>query len=87
MEVQLTDKAVKQLEKIAVDNKADAARIVEKTGGFAGNPRRKHDVKKLKGQFEELFRLRVGDYRVIFTIQEDIMIVVGIKRRQGAYND
>jgi len=32
------------------------------------------DIKSLQG-FEDLFRLRVGNYRVIFTKQDDILLI------------
>ncbi len=31
------------------------------------------DIKKLKGQ--EAYRLRVGDYRIIYTIEYDILVI------------
>ena len=33
------------------------------------------DVKKIKG-YKDLFRLRVGDYRVIFTINDKDLIII-----------
>lgn len=38
----------------------------------------KYDLKKLKG-LDETYRLRVGDYRVIFNIQEDRLIIFLVK--------
>lgn len=35
-------------------------------------------VKKLKGA-EDLFRIRLGDYRVLYEIRNDVLIVVVIK--------
>ncbi|APT75692.1 addiction module toxin RelE [Marinitoga sp. 1137] len=45
------------------------------------------DVKTLRGKFEGLLRLRVGDYRVIFSMHNDelIILVVDIAPRGGAY--
>jgi mRNA interferase RelE/StbE len=55
--------AQRQLEKL---NPQTALRIVEGCGRLKRNPfpDGKH-VKKLKG-YEELYRLRVGDYRIVF---------------------
>lgn len=44
------------------------------------------DIKKLAG-FEKEYRLRVGDLRVLFTIEDDIIIVNDIKPRGQAYKD
>jgi mRNA interferase RelE/StbE len=43
-------------------------------------------VKKLKGA-EELYRLRVGDYRVIYAIQDEelLVIVVSAGHRRDVY--
>lgn len=32
-------------------------------------------VKKLKAQSEDLYRIRVGDYRIIYSIEEEIKII------------
>lgn len=41
---------------------------------------------KLAGE-EELYRVRVGDYRIIYTIQDDqlLVLVVTIAHRREAY--
>lgn len=39
------------------------------------------------GKFEDLKRLRVGNYRVIFDENLVIINIYEIKHRQGAYND
>lgn len=45
------------------------------------------DVKMLQGKFEGLLRLRVGSYRVIFSMHNDelIILVVDIVPRSEAY--
>ena len=32
-------------------------------------------VKKLKGMDEDLFRIRLGDYRIIYSVEDEIKIV------------
>lgn len=46
------------------------------------------DTKKLKGD-NEWYRLRVGDYRVIYTINNDILLitVINIGNRGQVYKD
>jgi len=43
--------------------------------------------KKLVGNFSPFYRLRVGDYRIIYTILEDIVAVevIKIKHRKDIY--
>ena len=42
------------------------------------------DVKKLKG-YQSEFRLRIGDLRVLFTLENDRIIINDIKPRGEAY--
>jgi addiction module RelE/StbE family toxin len=87
MEIQFTDTALNQLTKIAKSNIQEAKRIKEKIVKYSENPHGRYDIKHLKGGFGDLIRLRVGDYRVIFQIENNIMTIASIKHRQGAYND
>jgi mRNA interferase RelE/StbE len=45
------------------------------------------NILKLVGYFVSTYRLRVGDYRVIFEIHERkiIVLIIGIKHRKDAY--
>lgn len=44
------------------------------------------DVKKLAGQAGK-HRLRVGDHRVLFTLEKDLIMVHQVKDRKDAYRD
>lgn len=63
-------------------------RIVEdvypilKTNPFFGA-----NIKKLKGEFKEIYRFRMGDYRLFYKIdeQESLIFVLNIENRQDAY--
>ncbi len=44
------------------------------------------DVKKLAGQTGK-YRLRVGNYRVLFTLEKDLIFVHQVKDRKDAYRD
>jgi mRNA interferase RelE/StbE len=52
--------------------------------GLSDNPR-PYGYKKLKG--EEAYRIRVGDYRIIYEINDDIIIVtvVSVGHRKDIY--
>lgn len=54
-------------------HKQDAARILKRIEGLAGNPR-PPDSKKLSG--DDALRIRVGVYRVIYEIRNDVLIVL-----------
>ena len=58
-------------------------RIVRKVNMLQENPFSK-DVKRLKG--EEAFRLRIGDYRVVFDVQGEIIRILKIGHRKNIYN-
>ena len=53
----------------AVDSKADRQRIVMKVQGLAVNPR-PHGSEKLAG-YSDRYRLRQGNYRVVYLIDDD----------------
>ena len=60
-------------------------RISDALDDLAENPRPRSS-KKLKGA-EDLWRIRVGDYRVIYTIRDDelIVLVVRVSHRKDVY--
>ncbi|MEE9507281.1 MAG: type II toxin-antitoxin system RelE/ParE family toxin [Thermoplasmata archaeon] len=43
-------------------------------------------VKRLKGPKRDYFRLRVGEYRVVFTVEGKRVLVVRILHRRVAYH-
>lgn len=49
---------------------------------------RPNGVKKLTG-YENFFRIRVGDWRIIYAIEDDtlIVLILEISTRGGAYRD
>jgi len=43
------------------------------------------DVKTLRGDMAGSFRLRVGDYRVLFALEQNTMRIFGVRHRSEAY--
>lgn len=43
------------------------------------------DVAPLHGEMAGSFRLRLGDYRVLFSLQEGAMRIYGVRHRSDAY--
>lgn len=66
--------AVKELERIP--RKKDRQRIVERISALADDPR-PHGSQKLSGK--DRFRLRQGSYRIIYSIEDDALVIYVIK--------
>jgi len=58
-------------------------RILKKVGELSENPFSK-DIKRLKGRDD--FRLRVGDYRIIFSIEKDTIQILKVRHRKNIYD-
>ena len=43
------------------------------------------DINVLHGDMAGAFRLRLGGYRVLFTLEEDAMLIFGVRHRSQAY--
>lgn len=43
------------------------------------------DVKRLHGELAGSRRLRLGDYRVLFTLEDNVMHIFGVRHRGEAY--
>jgi mRNA interferase RelE/StbE len=74
--------AQKELASIPKPHNKSIADAIDK---LANNPR-PDGVKKLKGDYNA-YRIRVGDYRVIYTIEDEIKIIEiqRIRHRKEAY--
>ena len=71
--VEIKKSAFKEIENLP---KRDLQDVLAKIAALSENPRQ-HDCKKLSGQ--EKYRVRCGDYRVLYTIEDDILIVYVVK--------
>lgn len=82
--VEILKGALKQLKKLSPEVQE---RIQAKIDELATEPR-PNGVKKLKGQ-ENTYRIRVGDYRILYDIFDDILLVtvVEIGHRGKVYKD
>ncbi|MBD0387461.1 MAG: type II toxin-antitoxin system RelE/ParE family toxin [Nostoc sp. C3-bin3] len=83
-EVKFSRGAKKQFRKLPIDIQQ---RIQTKINDLAIEPR-PNGVKKLQGD-ENSYRIRVGDYRVVYEINDDVLIVTVIKigHRSEIYKD
>ena len=51
------------------------------------NPYFGPNIKKLKGEFKDIYRYRIGDFRVFYKISDEavIVFVIDIEARKDAY--
>ena len=79
----LTKEAMKEVDSIG--RRADRTRIMERIHKLAGNPR-PHGSQKLTGPAER-YRLRQGDYRILYEIRDEVLIVtvVNVGHRKDVY--
>ena len=83
LDIEWTPKATRDLRRLAP---LERGRVIEKVEQYAANP------ESLRNQVARLlesayFRLRIGDYRVLFTIEETaiaIMVVARVRHRREA---
>lgn len=83
-EVRLSRAAARQFRKLP---STDAGRIraaLEKLAAKPPGERGGKTLKKIRGRQDELFRLRVGDHRVMFDVMEadEVILVLGIVERR-----
>ena len=74
--------AAKEIEKIA--NRSDRRRVVNRIQGLADDPRPR-GCEKLSGQ--ERYRVRQGVYRIVYSVEDDELIVhiVKVGHRKDVY--
>lgn len=77
----------RQATKTLIKMPVNTAKLVRsKIEQYAADPATlANNIKALKGSSEGLFRLRVGDWRVIFTEDGRILEIIRIAPRGGAY--
>ena len=63
--------AFKELETLPKKTNQQISKSIDK---LAGEPR-PHGCKKLKGEHQYIWRIRVGNYRVLYSIDDEIRIV------------
>ena len=72
--IEIKKSAVKEIERLS---KRDLKAVLAKVESLAENPR-PNDCKKLSG--EEKYHVRCGDYRILYSIEDDILIVFAVGR-------
>jgi mRNA interferase RelE/StbE len=80
-EIKYDPKAVKDLQKL---DKHEASKILNGIEAYANDPI-KTKIKKLKTPFDGAYRLRIGDYRVIFYEEDELILISKIAHRKQVY--
>ena len=83
-EVQILPKAARQLKALAVKVRQDISLTIQ---SLANEPR-PIGVKKLSGE-KDIYRVRVGNYRVLYRIVDKVLVVVvvSVGHRREVYRD
>jgi mRNA interferase RelE/StbE len=82
-EIRITDAAAKEID--TLPRKKDRQAVVGRILGLAEDPR-PPGYMKLSGH-EALYRIRQGPYRIVYTIEDDclVVIVIRVADRKEAY--
>lgn len=80
--IQYDPKALKELKKL---NRDVASNILDGIEDYFQNPI-STKIKKLKTPFDGAYRLRLGDYRVVFYQEDDFILISKIAHRKQVYN-
>lgn len=80
MKIIIDDKAIKDLSKI---DKKEASKILDKIEGLQHFPQ-VANIKRLTN-FVPPYRLRVGNYRILFELEEEGITVYRVRHRSKVY--
>ena len=83
-EVQILPKAARQLKALSVEVRQDITLTIQSVA----NEPRPIGVKKLSGE-KDIYRVRVGNYRVLYRIVDKVLVVVvvSVGHRREVYRD
>jgi mRNA interferase RelE/StbE len=87
-EIKIMPQATRSLKRLRRDHEL-VKRMDRAIQSLAENPR-PQDCKKLRSsKHDNLYRLRVGDWRILYAIEEDelIVLILEVVRRDHAYID
>jgi len=82
-ELYFSTRASKYLKKL---NKTTQTRITEKLESLTRDPY-PSDIRKIMGRKEKLFRIRVGNYRILYEVyeEEQTLLIINIDKRSRVY--
>jgi mRNA interferase RelE/StbE len=82
--IEFAPRAVRQFKAL---DRGIQIRLARRIDALAANPR-SQGFKKLAGE-DDLYRVRVGDYRILYQIQEKtvVVLIVGVGQRSEIYRE
>jgi mRNA interferase RelE/StbE len=80
--IRIQERAVKSLKRVSEPYKTHIKDGIERLKGFSHSMQ---NIKALQGEYKGLYRLRVGDYRIIFDVVDTTIIILDIFIRQAGY--
>lgn len=84
-EYYFTPNASKEIGRLPTKYRKQVFDDIEKLCEFS-HPMQSRNVLKLHGEYDKpTFRMRSGDYRIIFRIQEKLIIIGSVRNRQKGY--
>ncbi len=83
-EIQILPKATRQLKGLSIEVRQEVSRIIQ----LLAHEPRPIGVKKLSGE-KDIYRVRVGNYRVLYQIIDTVLVVVvvSVGHRREIYRD
>lgn len=84
-EIFVSTTASKELNKLESKIKERVKRKVREISTDPSNSKGRFDIKKLAGKKRTYYRLRVGDYRIIYFLEDNMVKVVRVATRSDAY--
>ena len=79
--IEWTEEAIKDLEKL---DKPIAQRILRRFAWFSKNSQRTVP-EPLTGEFKGTFKLRIGDWRAVYTVEGETIVIQFIGHRREIY--
>ena len=79
--IEWTERSIEDLEKL---DTLVVRRILRKVTWFANNFERV-TLEPLAGDLKDTFKLRVGDWRVVFTVEDETVVIQFIGHRREIY--
>jgi len=73
--IEYVEKALDALGKLP---QKDQKRIFNRIDRLAENPRPRRAY-KLAGKWSGHYRIRIGNYRIVYTVQDDILLIIVVK--------
>jgi len=80
--LQIQERAIKSLKKIPEPHKAQVKNAIDRLAQFSSSM---SNIKALQGDYKGLYRLRSGDYRILFDVTATTIIILDIFTRQTGY--